>query len=252
MVHGRSGRGLTSEELALWHESRQLYQPLNKSGEEAQSVDSRGRRELTSEDRAAWEEASLFFDSSGLKNADGNGPAPEVPARGHAVGVGDAGLTRRPTPRHSGRARTGRSGPPSGMDPRLSRRIRQGKLKPERSLDLHGYSRQQAFVAVESFLHDARRSGLRLVLIVTGKGRIEGMDAGHTPSRRGVLRELVRNMLNDMRMSWIVLDYAAAHVRHGGAGAYYVYLRRLRTDRNRGDRTGRSQSGTCELRTPRR
>jgi DNA-nicking Smr family endonuclease len=43
-----------------------------------------------------------------------------------------------------------------------------------------------------------------------------------------VLRHQVPHWLNSMPLKPHVLQIAEAHVKHGGAGAYYVYLRRGR------------------------
>ena len=66
-----------------------------------------------------------------------------------------------------------------------------------------------------------------LVLVITGKGR-PGQDEGPAPLRQGVLRRQVPVWLAQPPLGPLVLQVAEAHVRHGGAGARYVYLRRQR------------------------
>ena len=71
----------------------------------------------------------------------------------------------------------------------------------------------------------AHERGLRHVLVITGKGRAGGPDAP-LPVRPGALRHAVPHWLHMPPLSAAVLQVTPAHRRHGGDGAYYVYLRR--------------------------
>jgi hypothetical protein len=86
---------------------------------------------------------------------------------------------------------------------------------------------------------------LRLLLVITGKGRGgDREDYGPIPIRRGVLKQQVPGWLTAPPLGPLVLEIREAHQRHGGGGAYYVYLRRPRDRR-------RSQDVTAEIRAPR-
>ena len=73
------------------------------------------------------------------------------------------------------------------------------------------------------FILSAQASGRRLVLVITGKGR---GDIGPLPTRSGALRHEVPHWLHMAPMAGFVMQVVPAHLRHGGGGAYYVYLRR--------------------------
>ena len=75
------------------------------------------------------------------------------------------------------------------------------------------------------FILSARSAGLRLVLVITGKGR---GDLGPLPTRSGALRHEVPHWLGMAPMAGAVMQVVPAHFRHGGGGAYYVWLRRFR------------------------
>lgn len=109
------------------------------------------------------------------------------------------------------------------MDPKTHRRMMQGKLRPEARLDLHGMTLAEAHPELMAFLASCHTRGLRLVLVITGKGR---GDHGPLPTRPGALRHQVPVWLHQPPLSLIVQQVRAAHFRHGGEGAYYVYLRR--------------------------
>jgi DNA-nicking Smr family endonuclease len=113
------------------------------------------------------------------------------------------------------------------MDQRRFEKLRRGRLDPEARLDLHGMSLERAHAALTGFVTAAHVEGLRLVLVITGKGR-EGDAGALAPHRRGALRHAVPHWLAAPPLLGRVLEIVPAHVRHGGGGAYYVYLRRAR------------------------
>ncbi len=114
---------------------------------------------------------------------------------------------------------------PSGMDRKIHGKLKRGKLAPEARIDLHGLTSEGAFFELDRFIPKAHADGCRLVLVITGKGRKGGGD-GSTPFRGGVLKRMVPLWLASSPFSRLVLDVSEAHPRHGGSGAYYVYLRR--------------------------
>ncbi|MGY6548197.1 MAG: Smr/MutS family protein [Roseinatronobacter sp.] len=116
---------------------------------------------------------------------------------------------------------------PVQMDKRQFQRLSRGKLEPEARIDLHGMTLAQAHGALNGFILRAHAGGLRLVLVITGKGKTVE-DDGPIPRRRGALKHDVPQWLRMAPLGSVVLEIREAHVRHGGAGAYYVYLRRAR------------------------
>ncbi|MEP1353918.1 MAG: Smr/MutS family protein [Tateyamaria sp.] len=118
-------------------------------------------------------------------------------------------------------------GQPVQMDRKAFDQLKRGKLRPEGKLDLHGMTLERAYPALTRFILNAQSGGKRLVLIVTGKGK-QRDDGGPIPVRFGVLRHQVPQWLSMPPLAPAVLQVTQAHVRHGGGGAYYVYLRKLR------------------------
>ena len=116
---------------------------------------------------------------------------------------------------------------PVAMDRKSFHRLKRGKLTPEAKLDLHGMTLDQAHGALNGFVMRAHGAGKRLVLIVTGKGK-DRDSGGPIPVRHGVLRHNVPHWLRLPPLGPLVLQVTEAHIRHGGGGAYYVYLRRRR------------------------
>ncbi|MEO0358755.1 MAG: Smr/MutS family protein, partial [Pseudomonadota bacterium] len=74
---------------------------------------------------------------------------------------------------------------------------------------------------------DCHAQGVRCVLVITGKGRAK-LDHGPIPERAGVLRRSLPMWLRQPPLAQAILDVTPAHQKHGGGGAFYVYLRRAR------------------------
>jgi DNA-nicking Smr family endonuclease len=109
------------------------------------------------------------------------------------------------------------------MDARTHQKMTRGKLVPEARIDLHGMTLAEAHPELIRFVLNAQSEGLRLVLVITGKGK--GV-ADPVPRPIGALRHQVPHWLRLPPLAPAVLQIAEAHLKHGGAGAFYVYLRR--------------------------
>ena len=101
---------------------------------------------------------------------------------------------------------------------RLRQRVARGREPIEARFDLHGLTQAQAHAALSRFLHSASARGVRLVLIITGKGGRGG--------EAGVLRRQVPLWLALPEFRDLVIGFEDAHAAHGGEGALYVRLRR--------------------------
>lgn len=153
------------------------------------------------------------------------GPAPDPTSKPALprFRVGESAQPRLSSPLFSPSPAQRLAGSALRMDPKTHRRMTRGKLRPEARLDLHGMTLAVAHPRLIEFLMSCHAAGFRLVLIITGKGR---GDHGPLPTRPGALRHHVPFWLHGAPLSALVQQVTAAHDRHGGEGAYYVYLRR--------------------------
>ncbi len=113
------------------------------------------------------------------------------------------------------------------MDRKKHATMKRGKIKPEAKIDLHGMTVAEAHPRLNAFIMRAYTEQKRLILVVTGKGKARD-DGGPIPVRFGVLRHQVPHWLSTPPLAQVVMQISEAHLRHGGGGAYYVYLRRQR------------------------
>jgi len=80
-------------------------------------------------------------------------------------------------------------------------------------------TQSEAHAELNSFIAECRMADRRTVLVITGKGSVrEG----------GVLRRMVPHWLNQPSLREMVIAIEQATPRDGGAGAYYLLLRRRR------------------------
>jgi DNA-nicking Smr family endonuclease len=108
------------------------------------------------------------------------------------------------------------SGRAAGVNRAQGALLRQGKVRAEATVDLHGMTAAEAEPAFEQFLLESVRLRRRCVLVIHGQGRHTGGTS--------VLRDLVVSSLVG-RASGLVHAFAPAPPSDGGRGATYVMLR---------------------------
>lgn len=113
------------------------------------------------------------------------------------------------------------------MDKKNFKKLVQGRKEIDATLDLHGMTSAQAQSTFTRFISQGSRMGLRLVLVITGKGNKTHMDEFNRP-RSGVLKSSLPDWVRSAGLSDKVLQVTPAQQKHGGGGAFYVYLRRSR------------------------
>ena len=113
------------------------------------------------------------------------------------------------------------------MDKKNFKKLVKGKMEIEGTIDLHGLTADQAKVKLITFINHSYSLGKRLIIVITGKGKHKGFDEFQRPIS-GVLRQNLPEWLSGPSVSNKVLQVTQAQPKHGGAGAFYVYLRRQR------------------------
>tara|TARA_B100001063_G_C16765190_1_gene558223 strand:+ start:2457 stop:2918 length:462 start_codon:yes stop_codon:yes gene_type:complete len=93
--------------------------------------------------------------------------------------------------------------------------IKQGKVKPDGILDLHGYKLQAAKIILQKYIMNAYEKNIRNVLIITGKGY----------NNTGILKKEVPLWLNDKILTKLLINYKIAPKNFGGEGALLVRIK---------------------------
>lgn len=103
-----------------------------------------------------------------------------------------------------------------GVPHKTLRNLKKGQYNVEAVLDLHRKTVEEARTIVDAFLHECLQNELRVVLIVHGKGKLGGPP-------------ILKNHVNHwLRLASPVLAFCSSTPRHGGNGAVYVLLRRVK------------------------
>ena len=189
-------------------------------------------RHLSPEERALWDEVAKSARpmrpnrSQTAQEAIAPKPAPDR-AKIDRFDLGERSQTRLPDHSIAPKIEEEIARAPVSMDRKRFTQMKRGKMRPEARIDLHGLTLAHAHPVLMRFILESVAEGRRLVLVITGKGRTRQND-GPIPERHGVLRHQVPHWLHTPPLKAHVLQISEAHVKHGGLGAYYVYLRRAR------------------------
>lgn len=113
---------------------------------------------------------------------------------------------------------------PSGIEPRMHRKLRRGQVPIDATIDLHGMHQPQARSALHRFIAARIEQGDRTILVITGKGLKK---TGHGEiAERGVLRHMLPVWLSEPALSPFIAGWEVSARHHGGEGAFYVRLKR--------------------------
>ena len=101
-----------------------------------------------------------------------------------------------------------------GIQKKLRKRIRQGLIPVDDSLDLHGYTQKTVRSALSAFFTESLIRGHKMIIVIHGKGQRSENSA--------VLKPLTLHWLSQQES---ILAWCPAQPKDGGQGASYVYLR---------------------------
>ena len=106
--------------------------------------------------------------------------------------------------------------------------IKENKSHITKSLDLHGFTLDEANKRVESFITDCFNQKVSKVIIVTGKGLHSQNDQDPYISKEfGILKNSVPDFIkNNPSLMAKIKSITDAEVTDGGSGAFYVFLKK--------------------------
>ena len=116
---------------------------------------------------------------------------------------------------------------PALLDRKQKKRLARGSEPIDARIDLHGLTQSEAHSALLHFLRRAQHREARFVLVITGKGRFK---PGDISREVGVLKRQVPQWLRLPEFRVYVTGFEDAHIAHGGEGALYVRVRRVRAE----------------------
>ena len=165
----------------------------------------KSNRSLTADDQAIWQRVTRTVTPSVGR---GRKLTPDMPPKE----IINRGPFMRVTPQKTQQS----SKPNKPIEPTADKRVRRGRIQIERRIDLHDMTRDQARPALFNAVRAAYARGEKCLLVITGKG----------PRLNGILRQNFPAWINADEIRPMIASYAGAHTRHGGTGAWYVFLKR--------------------------
>lgn len=175
-------------------------------------------RRLSDEERVLWRDVTRSIqplrDGPSATQAEDAPPAP-------AIETTATFAPARPAPAKPPQPKPAPALAPLGR--RAKQRVARGRETIDGRLDLHGLTQAEAHGALLRFLQQAQARGAKLVVVITGKG-----SRGPAGEEGGVLKRQAPLWLKLPEFRPFVVGFEEAHRAHGGEGALYVRVRRMR------------------------
>ena len=106
--------------------------------------------------------------------------------------------------------------------------LKQNQRQQVKSIDLHGYTLDQANKKIEDFINQNFLAGIKKLIVVTGKGlHSENEKNPYVSKDLSILKysvpEYIKNNKNLMNK---IYEFGEAKIEDGGSGAFYILLKK--------------------------
>ena len=97
-----------------------------------------------------------------------------------------------------------------------------------RSIDLHGYTLDQANQKISDFISQSYIAGINKLIVVTGKGlHSENEKNPYVSKDLSILKHSVPEFIkNDKNLMNKIYEFSEAKIEDGGSGAFYIFLKK--------------------------
>ena len=97
-----------------------------------------------------------------------------------------------------------------------------------KSIDLHGYTLEQANNAIEKFILESFREKINKLIVVTGKGlHSQNEKDPYVSKDLSILKYSVPEFIESNKsLMKIINEIKDANIEDGGSGAFYIYLKK--------------------------
>ena len=114
--------------------------------------------------------------------------------------------------------------------PNKDLKLSKEKLFKVKSIDLHGYTLEEANKTIEEFIHKSFREKINKLIVVTGKGLHSQNDKDPYVSKDlSILKYSVPEFVeNNHDLMNKIVEIKNASIEDGGSGAFYIYLKKNR------------------------
>ena len=97
-----------------------------------------------------------------------------------------------------------------------------------RSIDLHGYTLEQANKSIENFIIKSYQEKINKLIVVTGKGiHSQNEKDPYVSKDYSILKHSVPDYIkNNTELMKMIVDIKQADVEDGGEGAFYIFIKK--------------------------
>jgi DNA-nicking Smr family endonuclease len=97
-----------------------------------------------------------------------------------------------------------------------------------RSIDLHGYSLEEANKSIEDFIIKSYQEKINKLIVVTGKGiHSQNVKDPYVSKDLSILKYSVPEFIsNNKNLMKIIYEMKDAKIEDGGGGAFYIFLKK--------------------------
>ena len=107
-------------------------------------------------------------------------------------------------------------------------KIKTGNTTKIRSIDLHGYTLEEANKAIEEFIIKSFEEKINKLIVVTGKGIHSDVERDPYVSKDlSILKYSVPEFIsNNQNLNNLINEITDAKIEDGGSGAFYIFLKK--------------------------
>ena len=110
-------------------------------------------------------------------------------------------------------------------------KLKKKKQYKTRSIDLHGYSLEEANETIQDFIHRSYDEGINKLIVVTGKGiHSQNEKDPYVSKDLSILKYSVPEFISkNKNLMKIIYEIRDAKIEDGGSGAFYIFLKKNKT-----------------------
>ncbi len=102
------------------------------------------------------------------------------------------------------------------------------KFTKVKQIDLHGFTLEKANKTIEKFIYDSYENKVSKIIVVTGKGLHSNVEKDpYVSNELSILKYSVPEYIkNNQELMKKIIEIKDAKIEDGGAGAFYIFLKK--------------------------
>ena len=115
--------------------------------------------------------------------------------------------------------------------PNKDLKLSKEKFFKVKSIDLHGYTLEEANKTIEEFIYQSFREKINKLIVVTGKGlHSQNEKDPYVSKNLSILKYSVPEFIeNNKGLMNIINEIKDASIEDGGSGSFYIFLKKNKT-----------------------